>query len=147
MLALVCIFMRFRLHTSPISTRPSPGYMGIYGSLACLPACNEERCRTTSDGVLSAFYQECQVHKYIEGLRINLAGIAPPDPPSATFDDSKTFVYTIVYSFFNEMPPLDLAAFFSFCSSFFCLFDLGGAFCTFFCSLFATIHTLLERRC
>src|SRR5581483_7734605 len=36
-----------------------------------------------------------------------------------------------------------LAAFFSFCASFFCLLDLGGAFCTFFCSLFATIKFLL----
>ncbi len=34
-----------------------------------------------------------------------------------------------------------LAAFFSFSISFFCLFDLGGLFCTFFCSLFATMIT------
>ncbi len=40
------------------------------------------------------------------------------------------------------MPVLpDLAAFFSFCISFFCLLDLGAAFCTFFCSLFATFWT------
>lgn len=45
------------------------------------------------------------------------------------------------YSFFKEMPEPEpcLAAFFSFSISFFCLFDLGAAFCTFFCSLFATI--------
>jgi hypothetical protein len=49
-----------------------------------------------------------------------------------------------VYSFFKVMPPPDvLAAFFSFCISFFCLFDLGGAFCTFLCSLFAKVQTLL----
>src|SRR5436853_6005730 len=41
------------------------------------------------------------------------------------------------YSFLREMPPLCLVAFFSRRASFFCLFDLGGAFCTFFCSLFA----------
>ncbi len=41
------------------------------------------------------------------------------------------------YSFLREIPPLCLAAFFSRMASFFCLFDLGGAFCTFFCSLFA----------
>ena len=47
-----------------------------------------------------------------------------------------------IYSFFNEMPDEPaLAAFFSFCISFFCLLDLGGAFCTFFCSLFATKRT------
>jgi len=47
------------------------------------------------------------------------------------------------YSFFKEMPePPCLAAFFSFSDSFFCLFDLGAAFCTFFCSLFATISSL-----
>jgi hypothetical protein len=48
--------------------------------------------------------------------------------------------YNAVYSFFKVMPPPDVfAAFFSFCISFFCLFDLGGAFCTFFCSLFAKV--------
>ena len=46
------------------------------------------------------------------------------------------------YSFFREVP--DLAAFFSLCISFFCLFDLGGAFCTFFCSLFATMNTSMK---
>ncbi len=47
------------------------------------------------------------------------------------------------YSFFKEMPvPPCLEAFFSFSISFFCLFDLGAAFCTFFCSLFATISSL-----
>ncbi len=40
---------------------------------------------------------------------------------------------------------LDLAAFFSFCISFFCLLDLGGAFCTFFCSLLATKTSFDER--
>ena len=47
------------------------------------------------------------------------------------------------YSFFKEIavPPC-LEAFFSFSISFFCLFDLGAAFCTFFCSLFATISSL-----
>src|SRR6266568_8896299 len=45
------------------------------------------------------------------------------------------------YSFFKEIPLLfALAAFFSFCISFFCLFDLGAAFCTFLCSLFAMIY-------
>src|SRR5438876_3024036 len=48
-----------------------------------------------------------------------------------------------IYSFFRELP--DLAAFFSFCISFFCLFDLGGAFCTFFCSLFANVETSFEH--
>ncbi len=54
--------------------------------------------------------------------------------------------YNAVYSFFKVMPPPDvLAAFFSFCISFFCLFDLGGAFCTFFCSLFAKVQTSFAR--
>ena len=45
------------------------------------------------------------------------------------------------YSFFKEILLLfALAAFFSLCISFFCLFDLGGVFCTFLCSLFAMIY-------
>lgn len=55
------------------------------------------------------------------------------------------FILEEAYSFFKEMPPLDLEAFFSFCISFFCLFDLGAAFCTFFCSLFATKRTSCFR--
>ena len=39
------------------------------------------------------------------------------------------------YSFLSRPA---LAAFFSLCSSFFCLFDFGAAFCVFRCSLFAT---------
>jgi hypothetical protein len=50
------------------------------------------------------------------------------------------------YSFFKEIPePPCLEAFFSFSISFFCLFDLGAAFCTFFCSLFATISSLFPN--
>ncbi len=50
------------------------------------------------------------------------------------------------YSFFKMMPePPCLEAFFSFSISFFCLFDLGAAFCTFFCSLFATISSLFPN--
>ena len=50
------------------------------------------------------------------------------------------------YSFFKVMPELPcLEAFFSFSISFFCLFDLGAAFCTFFCSLFATISSLFPN--
>src|SRR5947209_19553517 len=45
-------------------------------------------------------------------------------------------------SFFKEMPEVAaFAAFFSFCISFFCLLDLGGAFWTFFCFLFATMYS------
>jgi hypothetical protein len=40
---------------------------------------------------------------------------------------------------------LDLAALFSFRISFFILFDLGGAFCTFLCSLFATVQTSFKH--
>jgi hypothetical protein len=40
-----------------------------------------------------------------------------------------------LYSFLSTPA---LAAFFSLCSSFFCLLDLGAAFCVFRCSLFAT---------
>lgn len=47
---------------------------------------------------------------------------------------------------FKELPAPDLAAFFSFCICFFCLFDLGFAFWTFFCSLSAMIHTCLSKR-
>ncbi|HZS78711.1 MAG TPA: hypothetical protein VFA41_19020 [Ktedonobacteraceae bacterium] len=43
------------------------------------------------------------------------------------------------YSFF-KMPAFCLAAFFSRCISFFCLLDLGAAFCDLCCSLFATGH-------
>src|SRR5579884_465413 len=43
------------------------------------------------------------------------------------------------YSFF-KMPAFCLAAFFSLCISFFCLLDLGAAFCDLCCSLFATGH-------
>jgi len=50
------------------------------------------------------------------------------------------------YSFFKEMPEPCLAAFFSFSISFFCLFDLGGLFCVFFCSLFATISSFTSKR-
>ncbi len=38
----------------------------------------------------------------------------------------------LVYQDWDERPEDDLAAFFSFMASFFCLFDLGGAFCAFF---------------
>src|SRR5947209_6771738 len=53
------------------------------------------------------------------------------------FAKSISSLSTSGYSFLREMPPVCLAAFFSRMASFFCLFDLGIAFCTFFCSLFA----------
>jgi len=64
------------------------------------------------------------------------------DTPPARFINLAEMFY-IPHSFFKELLLANLAAFFSLCISFFCLFDLGGAFCTFFCSLFATVQTLL----
>ena len=66
--------------------------------------------------------------------------------PDYKRDDKENFIHQSyrrrVYSLFNVMPPEPLlAAFFSFCASFFCLLDFGAAFCTFFCSLFATTST------
>ena len=59
--------------------------------------------------------------------------------------DNLTEMLYVAYSFFKELLLANLAAFFSLCISFFCLFDFGGAFCTFFCSLFATVQTLLIK--
>src|SRR5437899_946931 len=59
-----------------------------------------------------------------------------------------------LYSLFRAKAVLALAALFSLAASFFCLLDLGGAFCCFFvfCSLFAikihpTFHKARERAC
>lgn len=53
-------------------------------------------------------------------------------PPGGHFSAAQN------HSFLKELPAFIFAAFFSFCISFFCLFDLGAAFCAFLCSLFAT---------
>ena len=63
--------------------------------------------------------------------------------PASTIPNNLAEMLYMPYSFFKALLLANLAAFFSLCISFFCLFDLGGAFCTFFCSLFATVQTLL----
>src|SRR5579883_1864349 len=47
---------------------------------------------------------------------------------------------------YDERPLLLLAAFFSFCICFFCLFDFGFGFCTLFCSLLAIYPSCLITR-
>ena len=83
------------------------------------------------------YYPHC-----IKSVKSTMNRAGGDDTPPVRFTNLAEMLYTS-YSFFKELLLANLAAFFSLCISFFFLFDLGGAFCTFFCSLFATVQTLL----
>src|SRR5258708_13062643 len=83
------------------------------------------------------YYPHC-----IKSVKSTINRTGGDDTPPVRFINLLEMLY-IPHSFFKELLLANLAAFFSLRISFFCLFDLGGAFCTFFCSLFATVQTLL----
>ncbi len=88
-------------------------------------------------------YQKCQAFR-VTGNRSFEASWRSLQTPPGCFKTPVTCYLHSIYSLRNYC-LVDLAAFFSFCISFFCLFDLGGAFCTFFCSLFANVETSFEH--